>query len=107
MHVFFNIKHSPTKSKYTMDTHNQTNSSHILCSKFLLFHSAFRIRHVMLTIFGKKERLFKLSSVMSNMLVRFSLSCNGSVSIDHCNEHPVCPQPCLMARGVAVELSFM
>lgn len=38
---------------------------------------------MMLTISGKKERLSRLSSVMSNGLIRFSLSCNGSVIIDH------------------------
>lgn len=61
----------------------------------------------MLNIFGKEERLFKLSSVMSNVLIGFSLACNGSVSIDQCNEHLLCPQPCLVARGVAVKLSFI
>lgn len=61
---------------------------------------------MMLTISGKKERLSRLSSVMSNALIRFSLSCNGSVIIDQCNEHLLWSQPCLMARGVAVELSF-
>lgn len=72
----------------------------------VLFHSAFRTLHMMRTISGKKERLSRLSSVMSNVLIRFSLSCNGSVTIDQSNELPLWLQPCLMARGAAVELSF-